>query len=256
MAHYCRFDAQGTSHYGLVQGETVESLTAAPWAGGKPAGASWPLSEVRLLTPCLPSKIVCVGRNYREHASELGNPLPRQPLIFLKPPSAVIGPDECIIYPVDTKRVDYEGELGVVIGSRCRRLEASDDPLGYAFGFTCINDVTARDLQKVDGHFARAKGFDTFCPVGPVIATDLSVDDVVVQTFVNGEQRQQGSTREMIFSVSDIIRFIAAVMTLEPGDLIATGTPPGVGPVRDGDTVEIVIEDIGRLRNTVTAQRE
>ncbi len=254
MTKFCRFEAEDKVHYGLVRHERVEMLSSAPWAGGEPTGRVYPLAQVRLLAPCQPSKVVCLGRNYREHAAELGNPPPRTPLIFLKPPSAVVGPEEPIVYPSMSERVDYEGELALVIGRRCHRINPEDDPFHYVFGYTCLNDVTARDLQKADGHFARAKGFDSFCPLGPVIATDVDASTLIVETYVNGERRQHGRTAEMIFSLDDIMRFVSGVMTLEPGDVIATGTPSGVGPLRVGDVVEVVIEGIGRLRNRVVAE--
>ncbi len=253
MGKYCRFEVEGVTRYGEVRGEDVSALSAAPWAGGEPMSQRYPLSQVRLQAPCEPSKIVCLGRNYREHAAELGHKVPREPLIFLKAPSAIIGPEEAIVYPPQSQRVDYEGELAAVIGRRCHRLNAADNPLDYVFGFTCLNDVTARDLQQADVQFTRAKSFDTFCPLGPVIATGLDPGKLVVETYVNGERRQRASVREMIFPLDAIIRFIASVMTLEPGDVIATGTPAGVGPLQVGDVVEVSVEGIGRLRNHVVA---
>jgi len=253
VGKYVRFEARGAAAYGRLEGERVEVLSSAPWAGGRPTGATHGLGEVRLLAPCQPTKIVCLGRNYREHAAELGNEPPRDPLLFLKPPSAVIGPEAPIVYPPASRRVDYEGELALVIGKRCGRLKPEENPLDYLFGFTCLNDITARDLQKADGQFTRAKGFDTFCPLGPVIATGLDAGGLVVETYVNGTRRQRGATTEMIFPLDAIIRFISSVMTLEPGDVISTGTPAGVGPLQPGDVVEVVIEGIGRLRNPVAA---
>lgn len=264
MERYCRFEISGTVCYGAMEEESVRELTAAPWKSGEPAGKRYSLGSVRLLAPCEPTKIVCVGRNYREHAAELGNEPPREPLIFLKPPSAVIGPEEPILYPAISQRVDYEGELAVVMGRRCppsprlrragRRLAREENPLDYVFGYTCVNDVTARDLQKADVQFTRAKSFDTFCPLGPMIVRGLDASNLAVETYVNGERRQVARTSEMIFSLDAIIRFIAAVMTLEPGDVIATGTPAGVGPLKVGDLVEVAIEGIGRLRNPVQAR--
>ena len=254
MEEYCRFDAGGGARYGVLEGESVQELTAAPCLGGKPAGKAHGLSRVRLLAPSEPTKIVCIGRNYREHAAEMGNEPPKEPLIFLKPPSAVIGPEQPIVCPTLSKRVDHEGELGIVIGRRCRRLKADENPLDYVFGYTCVNDVTARDLQKADVQFTRGKGFDTFCPMGPVLVTGLDARDLSLETYVNGERRQAARTSEMIFKPDAIIRFIADVMTLEPGDVIATGTPAGVGPLHAGDVVEVVIEGIGRLRNPVVAE--
>jgi 2-keto-4-pentenoate hydratase/2-oxohepta-3-ene-1,7-dioic acid hydratase in catechol pathway len=254
MEKYCRFDSGEAARYGVLRGESVEELSAAPWSGGQPTEKRHELSRVSLLAPCQPSKIVCLGRSYKEHAAELGNPLPQEPLIFLKPPSAVIGPEEAIVYPAMSQRVDHEGELALVIGKRCRRLKAEENPLDYVFGCTCLNDVTARDIQKTDGQFTRGKGFDTFCPIGPVIATGLDARNLSVEAFVNGARRQAGRTSEMIFSLDAIIRFIAEVMTLEPGDVIATGTPPGVGSLQPGDVVEVAVEGVGRLRNPVVAE--
>jgi 2-keto-4-pentenoate hydratase/2-oxohepta-3-ene-1,7-dioic acid hydratase in catechol pathway len=214
-------------------------------------GHKWPVSEVQLLPPSRPSKIVCVGRNYAEHAKELGNETPREPLIFLKPPSAIIAPEEPIALPAISQRVDYEGELAVVIGRRCRALGADDDPSSYIGGYTCLNDVTARDLQKGDGQWTRAKGFDTFCPFGPVLETSIDLAHATLETCVNGIRKQSACLAEMIFSVDAIIRHMAQVMTLEPGDVIATGTPSGVGPLAPGDVVEVSVSGIGTLRNRV-----
>ena len=199
-----------------------------------------------------PSKIVCVGRNYREHAAELGNAVPERPLLFLKPPSAVIGDGETIVLPAASRRVEHEGEIGVVIGSR---LSHGDETAARAAvaGITCVNDVTARDLQNADGQWTRAKGFDTFCPMGPrLLAVGLDPwAGIQVETRVNGEVRQSGKTRDFIFPLDVVLRYISRVMTLEPGDLIATGTPKGVGPVVAGDVIEISVEGIGVLRNPV-----
>ena len=251
MAKFCRFEKAGLAQYGVVRGERVETLSGPPWADSQPTDKSYALKEVRLLAPCEPTKIVCLGRNYREHAAEMGHEAPREPLIFLKPPSAVIASEEAIVYPPISQRVDYEGELAVVMGRKCRHLPPHNAALGYVFGFTCLNDVTARDIQKAEGRFTRAKGFDTFCPLGPVMATGLEPTNLIVETYVNGEQRQHGRVREMIFSLDAIIRYVSSVMTLLPGDVIATGTPAGVGPLKIGDVVEVVIAGIGRLRNPV-----
>jgi 2-keto-4-pentenoate hydratase/2-oxohepta-3-ene-1,7-dioic acid hydratase in catechol pathway len=207
--------------------------------------------EIKLLSPVTPSKIVCVGRNYREHAAELGNKMPDEPLLFLKAPSALIGADDRIELPGASQQVEHEGELGVVIGRTARKLSSSDDPLSYVFGYTCVNDVTARDLQRKDVQFTRGKSFDTFCPVGPWIETDLNPNDLVVETRLNGEVKQKGNTADMAFPVSFLIRYISEIMTLYPGDLIATGTPAGVSRLRHGDTVEVEVTGIGVLRNEV-----
>lgn len=211
------------------------------------------LDEVTPLTPLpLLSKVVCVGRNYREHAKELGNEVPAEPLIFLKPPSAVLAAGGTIVRPKLSQNVHFEGELGVVIGKVCHKLPAAADVREYILGYTCVNDVTARDLQKKDNQWARAKGFDTFCPVGPAISLDIDPwNGVKVQTRVNNEIKQDGTTADFIFPLEAIIRYISEVMTLLPGDVIATGTPAGVGPIVAGDVVEVTVEGVGTLRNSV-----
>ncbi len=235
--------------YGIVEGNTVFE-TESLWSDDR--GAAHPLSEVRLLPPCRPTKIVCVGRNYREHASELGNPIPAEPLIFLKPPSSLIGHLDDIVYPPISQRVDHEGELGLVIGRRVRNIKA-DEAENAIFGYTCLNDVTARDLQKKDGQWTRGKGFDTFCPAGPWIVPrdEVRFEELRVRTFVDNEKRQDASLQELIFPLGRIIEFITEFMTLEPGDLIATGTPSGVGPLAPGAVVRVVIEGVGALENRV-----
>ena len=221
-------------------------------AGGEvPRTQSVPLEEAEFMAPVMPSKIVCVGRNYREHAAELGNKMPEEPLLFLKAPSALIANGECIELPAESQQVEHEGELGVVIGRQARNLTSSEYPLTYVLGYTCVNDVTARDLQRKDVQFTRAKSFDTFCPVGPFIVDGLDPLKLVVTTRVNGTVKQNGRTADMAFSVPCLIRYLADIMTLFPGDLIATGTPAGVSPLKDGDVVEVEIEGIGVLRNKV-----
>jgi 2-keto-4-pentenoate hydratase/2-oxohepta-3-ene-1,7-dioic acid hydratase in catechol pathway len=207
------------------------------------------MEDVELLAPCYPSKIVCVGLNYVEHAKELKMKLPEEPILFLKPPSAVIGPGTEIIVPKSSERVDYEGELGVVIGKRCKAI-AADEAKKHILGYTCFNDVTARDLQQKDGQWTRAKSFDTFAPFGPWIAS-IDPSDADIKTRVNGQIRQSSNTADLIFGVPSLIEFISNVMTLEPGDVIATGTPPGVGRLEKGDVVEVEIEGIGVLKNRV-----
>jgi 2-keto-4-pentenoate hydratase/2-oxohepta-3-ene-1,7-dioic acid hydratase in catechol pathway len=210
------------------------------------------IGAVRLLPPCDPSKIICVGRNYPEHARELGNEVPAEPLIFLKPPSSLIASGDHIVYPAISQRVDFEGELGVIIGKRGRHVRR-EDAMEYVRGYTCVNDVTARDLQKKDGQWTRGKGFDTFCAVGPcmVLKHELNFSKVRVVTRLNGEIRQDGSVNDMLFPIDAIIAYVSEFMTLEPGDLIATGTPPGVGPMEPGSTVRVEIEGIGVLENRV-----
>ena len=213
------------------------------------------LDQVKLLAPVVPSKVVCVGRNYREHAAELGNKMPEEPLLFLKAPSAVISSGERIELPAASQQVEHEGELGVVIGRRAHKISKTDDPLSYVFGYTCVNDVTARDLQRKDVQFTRGKSFDTFCPVGPWIETDLDPSNVAVETRLNGEVKQKGNTADMAFPVPFLIRYISEIMTLYPGDLIATGTPAGVSRMKHGDTVEVEVAGIGVLRNEVYEPR-
>lgn len=255
---FCRFlpvpNATGRTHtpvYGLLDSDVVRELVGIPWSGWVEGHTIWDLKNIRMLAPCEPSKIVCVGRNYAAHAAELGNEMPKEPLIFLKPPSSIIGPDQPVILPESSKRVEHEGELGVVIGKKCANLPDGADPLAYVLGYTCLNDVTARDLQKADVQFTRAKGFDTFCPTGPCIETRLDPLDVLVECRVNGQTRQSGSTALMAFPVAFLVRWISRIMTLLPGDLIATGTPAGVGPLVAHDTVEVSVAGIGVLRNPV-----
>ncbi len=251
----CRFKHQTLPepHYGIVEDDSVRPLIDADAFGTRPRAHSnrIPLSEVTLLAPVTPSKIVCVGRNYVEHAAELGNPMPSEPLLFLKAPSAVIAPGEAIRLPAESVQVEHEGELGVVIGRLTSKLSSDQDPLSYVLGYTCVNDVTARDLQRKDVQFTRAKSFDTFCPVGPFIVTDINPADASVITRVNGMVKQSGRTSAMAFSVAHLLRYISAVMTLLPGDLIATGTPAGVSRLSDGDVVEVEVEGVGVLSNPV-----
>lgn len=213
-----------------------------------PSGEPTPLDEAVLLAPVTPGKIVAVGRNYADHAKELGNDVPPEPILFLKPPSALLSPGAAIEMPSASSRVDFEGELAIVIGRRAKNIESAKWR-DYVFGFTCANDVTARDLQKKDVQFTRGKSFDTFCPLGPWIETELDPSDLAIRTRVNGETRQDARTSLMIFPPSELVAFISGIMTLEPGDVILTGTPAGVGPLAEGDTVEIEIEGIGTLRN-------
>jgi len=206
---------------------------------------------MKLHEPIAPSKIVCVGRNYREHAAELGNKMPDEPLLFLKAPSAIIFSGDEIVLPKQSQQVEHEGELGFVIGRVARNIPSEEDPLRYVLGYTCVNDVTARDLQRKDVQFTRGKSFDTFCPVGPWIETDIDPQNVTVETRINGEVKQKGNTADMAFPVSFLIRYISEIMTLYPGDLIATGTPAGVSRMKAGDTVEVEVSGIGILQNRV-----
>jgi len=211
------------------------------------------MREARLLAPVEPSKIVCVGRNYAAHASEMGNQVPKEPMIFLKAPSSVIATEEAIVLTRYSSHVDYEAELAVIIGNRCSQLSDEDDALSYVLGYTCLNDVSARDLQKSDVQFTRAKGFDTFCPVGPHIETQLDPRNALVESRVNGVVKQSGSTSLMVYPVEFLIRWLSRMMTLMPGDVIATGTPAGVGPLTAGDTVDVSVSGIGVLHNPVHA---
>mgnify|MGYP000144324807 CR=1 FL=1 len=255
-ARIVRYAVADGPRWGLVTEEqVVRELHGDPYGRWEPGPEVGPLAEVHLLAPVLPSKILCVGRNYPAHAAEHGSEVPPEPLLFLKPPSAVIGPEAPIRLPPQSARVDYEAELAVVIGRRCRNVP-SEAAWEYVWGLTCANDVTARDLQRRDGQWTRAKGFDTFCPVGPWVVVGLSeadVADLEVVCRVNGEVRQRGRTSEMAFSPADLIAYGSAVMTLKPGDLLLTGTPAGVGPLHEGDVVEVEVEGIGVLRNPVAA---
>ena len=244
-----------TTRYAVMEGTGVAPLAADYNFGPveKTNEGLFALDEVTLLAPVVPSKVVCVGRNYREHAAELGNKMPDEPLLFLKAPSAVIALDEEIVLPEASQQVEHEGELGVVIGRTARKLSNSDDPLSYVFGYTCVNDVTARDLQRKDVQFTRGKSFDTFCPVGPWIETEIDPANVAVETRLNGEVKQKGNTADMAFPVAFLIRYISEIMTLYPGDLIATGTPAGVSRMKHGDTVEVEVAGIGVLRNEVVS---
>ena len=270
---YCKFlaneDGKSIPRYAFV-----EEREGALWAtafmpppeedlaaqAAAPAGASFqpaPLASLQLLAPVTPSKILCVGRNYRDHATELGNEAPKEPLLFLKPPSSLLAPNGIIRMPALSQRVDYEGELAIVIGARCRNLGPSDDPRPYIRGYTIVNDVTARDIQKSDGQWTRGKGFDTFCPAGPIVSDEIDPaagSPLHLTTRLNGEIKQHGTTADFIFPIAHLIRYITATMTLEPGDLIPTGTPAGVGPVQPGDRIRVEIDGLGVLENEFAAE--
>jgi 2-keto-4-pentenoate hydratase/2-oxohepta-3-ene-1,7-dioic acid hydratase in catechol pathway len=241
----CRFEYQGRIRTGILEpehGKVIDYETKEVW----------PISDVKMLLPADPTKIVCVGRNYAEHAAELGNEVPREPLLFLKAPSALIGNGEKIVIPPQSQQVEHEGELAVVIANNCKNLTENDDPLAYVLGYTCLNDVTARDVQRRDVQFTRGKSFDTFCPVLNFLETELDVRDLRVRTRVNGVVKQDGRTSQMVFPVDFLIRYISQQMTLNPGDIIATGTPAGVSKMVSGDRCEVEIEGIGILGNVVT----
>jgi 2-keto-4-pentenoate hydratase/2-oxohepta-3-ene-1,7-dioic acid hydratase in catechol pathway len=239
--------------FGWVLDEKVGPVEGDPLGEFRRLEATLPLESVRLLPPILPSKIVCIGRNYAAHAREHDADIPEVPLIFLKPPSSIIGPKDTILLPPQSGQVEHEGELVVVIGKRARWVPL-EEARSVIFGYTVGNDITARDLQRSDGQWTRGKSFDTFCPYGPWIETDFDPADALVTCHVNGEMRQMASTQDLIFNVNQLIAFISSVMTLEPGDLIFTGTPAGVSPLRPGDTVEVKIEGIGVLSNPVAAE--
>jgi 2-keto-4-pentenoate hydratase/2-oxohepta-3-ene-1,7-dioic acid hydratase in catechol pathway len=261
---YCRFQLDGEAQYGLVESVAGRDaivrilLTPPEEADGDMESLrtrrieAIPLEQAVLLPPVRPSKIVCIGRNYREHAAELGHEVPKEPLLFLKATSALLAPGGVVRRPKLSERVDHEGELGVVIGKTCYQPPADADIRQYILGYTCVNDVTARDLQFADGQWSRAKGFDTFCPVGPIVTSEIDPwAGIGVETRVNGEIRQQGNTRDFIFPLDVVIRHIAQAMTLFPGDLIPTGTPAGVGALNAGENVEVTVEGVGTLSNPV-----
>jgi 2-keto-4-pentenoate hydratase/2-oxohepta-3-ene-1,7-dioic acid hydratase in catechol pathway len=229
-------------------------LDAAPWFNGREIGERRKRSDATVLCPVTPTKILCIGRNYRAHIKEMGGAeLPTHPLLFLKPPSSLLDPDGIVVLPPESNRVEHESELGVVIAKKARRI-SPERAMDYVFGYTIVGDITARDLQKSDGQWSRAKGFDTFCPVGPDIVVGLDPSAISIRGRVNGKLRQDGNTRDMIFDIARLVSHLSQAMTLEAGDLVATGTPDGVGPLEDGDTFEIEIAQIGALR--VAVQRE
>jgi 2-keto-4-pentenoate hydratase/2-oxohepta-3-ene-1,7-dioic acid hydratase in catechol pathway len=253
MMKLVRFEHGGKPACGILQGDTVALLANGFFGPLQPGDRAYALSSVRLLAPCLPGKIVAVGLNYRDHAREMGLAVPGEPVLFLKPPTAVIGPREAIRYPAMSSQVDYEAELGVVIRDRVKDLRP-EEAKNHILGYTCANDVTARDLQKRDGQWTRAKSFDTFCPVGPWIETELDPGDILVESYLAGWRRQSSRTSQFIFPVDYLVSFISRIMTLHPGDLIITGTPSGIGPMKPGDEVEVRIEGIGSLKNYVIAK--
>jgi 2-keto-4-pentenoate hydratase/2-oxohepta-3-ene-1,7-dioic acid hydratase in catechol pathway len=245
-----RFAKDEKISFGSLEGSKIQVIHGDIFGDFEITNEEYNLSEVKLLSPCTPSKIVCVGLNYRDHAEEMHDELPIEPIIFIKPSTAVIGPHEKIKYPSMSRQVDYEAELGIVIKNTARNLEI-EEVNKYGLGYTCFNDVTARDLQKKDGQWTRAKSFDTFAPFGPIIETDTNPSNLDIQLLLNGEIKQNSNTSKLIFSIEELISFISKIMTLLPGDLIATGTPSGVGPMNIGDKVEVKIENIGTLVNYV-----
>jgi len=248
-----RFSIDDEVDFGVVEGDEVAPITGHPFAPFTFTGYRYPVGEVRLLAPIIPSKVVAIGRNYAEHAAEMGGEVTQEPMIFLKPSTAVIGTGDPIAHPASSQRVDFEGELAVVMGRMCRDVPAAQ-ALEMVLGYTCANDVTARDQQQTDGQWSRAKGYDTFCPLGPWIETNLDPGDLGIVTTVNGEKRQDARTSALVTGVPALIEYITRVMTLLPGDVVLTGTPAGVGPVAVGDLVEITVEGIGTLANPVVAR--
>jgi len=246
-----RFSHHNAIRYGIVDGGELVVLDGDPmFVGFETTGERVPLGDISLLAPVIPrSKIVCVGRNYREHAAELGNEVPSEPMLFFKPNTAVIGPGDAIVRPRQSSFTSFEGELAAVIGRIAKNVPAQD-ALDYVFGYTIANDITARDLQKTDGQWARAKGFDTFCPLGPAIETEFAFDGATITTRLNGEVKQNGPISDMVHSVADIVAYASAAFTLLPGDVVLTGTPAGVGPFVGGDVIEVEITGLGILRNT------
>ena len=240
-------------NWGVIEGDAVREMDGDPFEHFHLTSKIKKIGEVKLLSPCLPSKIVALGLNYRDHAEEVKMPIPKEPLLFIKPSTSVVGPGEAIIYPKMSKRVDYEAELAVVIGKVAKKVseeKASD----YILGYTCLNDVTARDLQPKEGQWTTSKGFDTFCPIGPWIVTDIEPHHLDVSSYLNGERRQHSNTKNLIFGPHQLVSFISRVMTLLPGDVIATGTPSGIGPMVIGDKIDVVIEGIGTLTNHVVVE--
>lgn len=244
----CRFVKNGIVRVGIVEAGDEVWVCDSEF---RKTEELWYLDEIEMLAPVSPSKIVCVGRNYAEHAAELGNAVPSEPLLFLKAPSALVRSGDAIRIPSQSGQVEHEGELAVVIGRTAKSINGNENPFDYVLGYACLNDVTARDLQRKDIQFTRAKSFDTFCPVGPYLETNLDVADISVQTFVNGEKKQEGRTSQMVFPVDFLVRYISNQMTLLPGDVIATGTPSGVSKLSSGDVCEVRIEGIGSLVNPV-----
>ncbi len=246
-----RFKYKDKILFGVLKEDVLFPVYGSIYRKFQVKGSGIPIGDVILLPPVLPTKIVAVGRNYKDHALEMGKPLPEEPMIFLKPSTSVVGPHDIIIYPKMSKRVDHEGELAVIIKKRARLLDDNANIDDYILGYTCFNDVTARDLQRKDVQFTRGKSFDTFAPCGPCIVTDIDPSKLRIKTFLNGKLRQSGNTKNLIFPIPYLMKFISQVMTLNPGDMIATGTPAGIGPMVPGDRIDVQIEGIGVLSNKV-----
>ncbi|MGA2509446.1 MAG: fumarylacetoacetate hydrolase family protein [Candidatus Acidiferrales bacterium] len=249
-------EAYAESRAGIIEGDTIREISGEIWGARETTGRQWRQADVKFMPPAWPSKIICMAKNYVDHATEMNSEPPKQPIIFSKPPSAIIAPGDPIVMPRISKRVDYEGELAFIIGRRCSHPRSLDDIRPYIAGYTTLNDVTARDLQRLDGQYTRGKGFDTFCPFGPLVETETPSADTTIETFVNGTRKQSARVADMVFAIDAVFRWIAEAMTLEPGDLIATGTPAGVGPLAAGDVVEVRVGGIGALSNPVVGPQE
>ena len=247
---YARILFQDKVRYAVIEGDKARLIEGTVFDKFALTDEVYPLSSVRLLAPSEPSKVVCVGLNYAEHARETNMPVPDEPIFFIKPSTSVIGPGEAIIYPKMTKRMDYEAELGAVIKKQMKNVSPAQ-VRNYLLGYTCLNDVTARDLQRKDGQWTRSKSFDTFCPIGPWVVNDIDPNNVDIELYLNGKRRQASNTKEFVFKMEDLLSFISRVLTLLPGDVVATGTPSGIGPMKRGDQVEVRIQGIGGLKNPV-----
>jgi 2-keto-4-pentenoate hydratase/2-oxohepta-3-ene-1,7-dioic acid hydratase in catechol pathway len=248
-----RFTVEDEVDFGVVEGDEIAQITGHPFAPFTFTGYRYPIADIRLLAPIIPSKVVAVGKNYADHAKEMGGEAPSAPVLFLKPSTAVVGDGDAVQYPSSSERVDYEGELAVVMGRLCRDVPP-ERALDAVLGYTCANDVTARDQQAADGQWSRAKGYDTFCPLGPWIATNVDPADLEITTTLNGEVKQRARTSDMLHDVPTLISYISQVMTLLPGDVVLTGTPAGVGPMRVGDEVAVTVDGIGTLSNRIVAR--
>ena len=246
----CRYKSGTGSEFGIIEGDEIVALKGNPFNDIEKTDNRQKVTDVELLSPAEPSKVVAVGLNYQEHIDETGMDKPDAPVLFIKPSTSVIGPNDTIIYPATAARVDYEAELAVVIAKECKGV-SEDKAADYIFGYTCLNDVTERFMQGMDGQWTRAKSFDTFCPIGPYIVTDVDPKGLKVEAYLNGEQKQAGNTDMLIFGIEELVSFISGVMTLLPGDVIATGTPSGIGPMEPGDEIEIRVENVGSLVNTL-----
>jgi len=250
---YLRFRHKGEEKYGILEGDVVKEISGSFFDDFALTGNTYGPDQIKLLAPCSPSKVVAVGLNYADHINEFGDrPMPKNPTIFVKLPHTVVGPEDCILIPKGATRVDYEAELAVVIKKTCKDVKVEEVD-GYLLGATCLNDVTERDIQREDGQWTRAKNFETFCPIGPYIVDGVNYNALDIKLYLNGKLKQSSNTKNLLWNVQELVSFISGVIPLYPGDVVTTGTPHGVGPMKDGDVVEVVIESIGILRNKVKA---